>query len=293
MKFLVPNYSCLQNPWLRGYRPQIPFLSVLNWICWTPPLKKIPGYATVYHHTSTIISCCRHLLVRWVWMVQILQEFLTGRTTLHGQMHSPLTILPIVSTLLMLTWIILHLPTSKATIATSSYQVRRCRTCLPLLCLMTSFTGLIGIWRLSAKPISLQVRHISCILWQVKIRINASSSDVRLATELWNMFGYRFYYCPCQKDINKFLLCLYLGVAAFISLIKRTHFWNFVILLQKGQRIDVFLDVKQCHLLKCFSVFQRIMMLPSSRVNSKIVTDILRDHNAFRSSVNYQPVTTE
>ena len=46
MKFLVPNYSCLQNPWLRGYRPQISVLSVLNWICWTPPPKKIPGYAT-------------------------------------------------------------------------------------------------------------------------------------------------------------------------------------------------------------------------------------------------------
>ena len=29
MKFLVPNYSCLQNPWLGGYRPQIPILSVL------------------------------------------------------------------------------------------------------------------------------------------------------------------------------------------------------------------------------------------------------------------------
>ena len=29
MKFLVPNYSCLQNPWLWGYRPQIPILSVL------------------------------------------------------------------------------------------------------------------------------------------------------------------------------------------------------------------------------------------------------------------------
>ena len=29
MKFLVPNYSCLQNPWLGGYRPQIPFLAVL------------------------------------------------------------------------------------------------------------------------------------------------------------------------------------------------------------------------------------------------------------------------
>ena len=29
MKFLVPNYSCLQNPRLGGYRPQIPVLSVL------------------------------------------------------------------------------------------------------------------------------------------------------------------------------------------------------------------------------------------------------------------------
>ena len=45
MKFLVPNYSCLQNPWLGGYRPQIPFLSVLNRICWTLP-NKIPWYAT-------------------------------------------------------------------------------------------------------------------------------------------------------------------------------------------------------------------------------------------------------
>ena len=40
MKFLVPNYSCLQNPWLRGSRPQIPVLSVLNWICWTPPAPR-------------------------------------------------------------------------------------------------------------------------------------------------------------------------------------------------------------------------------------------------------------
>ena len=29
MKFLVPNYSRLQNPWLGSCRPQIPFLSVL------------------------------------------------------------------------------------------------------------------------------------------------------------------------------------------------------------------------------------------------------------------------
>ena len=42
MKVLVSNYSCLQNPWLGGYRPQIPFLSVLNWICWTPPHEQNP-----------------------------------------------------------------------------------------------------------------------------------------------------------------------------------------------------------------------------------------------------------
>ena len=29
MKFLVPNYSCLQNPWLGGYHPKIPILCVL------------------------------------------------------------------------------------------------------------------------------------------------------------------------------------------------------------------------------------------------------------------------
>ena len=45
MKFLVPNYSWPHNPWPGGYRLQIPVLSVLNWICWTPQ-NKIPGYAT-------------------------------------------------------------------------------------------------------------------------------------------------------------------------------------------------------------------------------------------------------
>jgi hypothetical protein len=46
MKFLVRIYSCLQNPWLWGYRPPIPGLSVLNRICWTPrPPNKIPVYA--------------------------------------------------------------------------------------------------------------------------------------------------------------------------------------------------------------------------------------------------------
>ena len=54
MKFLVPNYSCLQNPWVGGYRPQIPFLSVrcrqLNLLNPLPPPNKIPGYATGSRH---------------------------------------------------------------------------------------------------------------------------------------------------------------------------------------------------------------------------------------------------
>ena len=53
-KFLVPNYSCLKNPWLGGYRPQIPVLSILcpqlNLLNPLPP-NKIPGYATgAYRH---------------------------------------------------------------------------------------------------------------------------------------------------------------------------------------------------------------------------------------------------
>ena len=60
MKFLVPNYSCLQNSLLGGYHPQISVLSVLNLICWTPPRKKIPGYATVYQHNKTFLNGVGH-----------------------------------------------------------------------------------------------------------------------------------------------------------------------------------------------------------------------------------------
>ena len=56
MKFLVPNYSCLQNPRLGGYRPQIPVLSVhcpqLNLL--NPPPNKIPGYATAFGGRPTL-----------------------------------------------------------------------------------------------------------------------------------------------------------------------------------------------------------------------------------------------
>ena len=63
MKFLIPNYSFLQNPWLGGYCSQIPVLSV-NWICWTPPpSNKIPAYATVWNTPTflgTITAQCEH-----------------------------------------------------------------------------------------------------------------------------------------------------------------------------------------------------------------------------------------
>jgi len=49
MKFLVPNYSCLQNPWLGGLLPPDPRslcpLSSAEFVE-PPPPNKIPGYAT-------------------------------------------------------------------------------------------------------------------------------------------------------------------------------------------------------------------------------------------------------
>ena len=52
MKYLVPNYSCLQNTWLGGYCPQIPVLSVrcpqLNLL--NPPRTKFLGTPLLYNH---------------------------------------------------------------------------------------------------------------------------------------------------------------------------------------------------------------------------------------------------
>jgi hypothetical protein len=44
----IPNYSCLQNPWLGGHCPQIPVLSALcpQLNLSNPSPNKIPGYAT-------------------------------------------------------------------------------------------------------------------------------------------------------------------------------------------------------------------------------------------------------
>jgi len=63
-KFLVWNYSCLQNPWLGGYRPQIPVLcpqlNLLN-----PPQNKIPGYATgcLHHNLKKVWFSFGHCII--------------------------------------------------------------------------------------------------------------------------------------------------------------------------------------------------------------------------------------
>ena len=71
MKFLVRNYSCLQNPWPGGYHPQIPILhpqlNLLN-----PPPNKIPGYATVF--------------VKGTWYT----TYCPFETILHHAMYPPL-----------------------------------------------------------------------------------------------------------------------------------------------------------------------------------------------------------
>ena len=56
MKFLVPNYSCIQNPWPVGYRPHIPILSVLclQLNLFTPPPRTKFLVMPLYRTTDTV-----------------------------------------------------------------------------------------------------------------------------------------------------------------------------------------------------------------------------------------------
>ena len=63
MKFLVPNYSCLQNPWLVGYRPQIPVLSVL-----CPQLNLL-------NPPTEQNSCVRHWFADLPYLFQLINKF--------------------------------------------------------------------------------------------------------------------------------------------------------------------------------------------------------------------------
>jgi len=48
MKFIVPNYSCLQNPWKQGANPRSPFSLSSTEFVEPPPPNKIPVYATEF-----------------------------------------------------------------------------------------------------------------------------------------------------------------------------------------------------------------------------------------------------
>jgi len=56
MKFLLPNNSCLQNPWVAVTAPRSPF-SVLKWICWKPPLPERNSWVRHWFR----ISYCGHV----------------------------------------------------------------------------------------------------------------------------------------------------------------------------------------------------------------------------------------
>ena len=74
MKFLVPNYSCLQSPWLGGTVPRSPFSlsSVLNWICWTPPPKKKSWVRHWYDVHKNRYPCSKTVTV-WKLLFQQLE----------------------------------------------------------------------------------------------------------------------------------------------------------------------------------------------------------------------------
>ena len=60
MKFLVPNYSRLQNPWVGGYSPQIPGLSVL-----CPQLNLLNS--SPHEQNSWVRHCITSIPVDFLW----------------------------------------------------------------------------------------------------------------------------------------------------------------------------------------------------------------------------------
>jgi len=57
MKFLVRNYSCLQNPWLGGYSPPIPvFCPQLNLLNTPPPQINLLYVSTYFRHKTVELT---------------------------------------------------------------------------------------------------------------------------------------------------------------------------------------------------------------------------------------------
>jgi len=69
MKFLARNYSCLQNPWLGGYRPQIPVLCPqLNLLNPPPPRTKFVGTPLLRIHFQKEINWIFQALTSFRWV---------------------------------------------------------------------------------------------------------------------------------------------------------------------------------------------------------------------------------
>ena len=112
MKFLVPNYSCLQNPWLRGYRPQIPVLSALCPQQNVEPPTRTKFLGTPLHCTSCIASLQLDIRATWHQIAHSQHptyplQHLFSECAVHQylwqyqeqQQDVPYTLLPVVQTL--------------------------------------------------------------------------------------------------------------------------------------------------------------------------------------------------
>ena len=117
MKFLVSNYSCLQNPWLGGYRPQNPILSILchqlNLLNPLPPPPKkkfldlplvlqtftwffVSGFPTKTLYAFLFFPICNTYLTHLIlldlmaWII-FGEKYKSWSSTLYNVLLSPLT----------------------------------------------------------------------------------------------------------------------------------------------------------------------------------------------------------
>ena len=172
MKFLVPNYSCLQNPWLRGYRPQIPVLCVLcpQLDLLNPPPKKIPGYATVLPQCQLLAgparpvagaSCCCFTLQRPKKpsdFVTMLVSY-SGSSFTHNWWRHPYSIqegLGVVTAASFVRMTELRVPKLKCSLVRCCWSVCCLSTC-PFCLLAGNTEKLDCCWRLRRTALTLAV----------------------------------------------------------------------------------------------------------------------------------------
>jgi len=114
MKFLVPNYSCLQNPWLGGYHPQIPVLSVLchqlNLLNPPPPEQ---NYWVRHCHSGTIHHMTIYYATSLKTTFNFFPEYGVWKFTLCSHQGPQLFIM--VTLMFNSFWIALYLLTSRKT----------------------------------------------------------------------------------------------------------------------------------------------------------------------------------